>query len=120
MLEARALDVIPGTIKKYEKMGDRAMVNTLTIIANDEVGHVSSGSRWYRHQCELEQLNPDETFFALVRQYMKGPLKGPFNRMPVCVPVSANTKWTSSRPKIPGAKAELPTRAPSCRVISSF
>ncbi len=79
VLEARALDVVPKTIKRFDQLGDKKMVDILTMIANEEVGHVSSGSRWYRYQCQARQLDPDSTFIELLWKYMKGPLKGPFN-----------------------------------------
>jgi uncharacterized ferritin-like protein (DUF455 family) len=77
--EARALDVIPGTLKRFESMNDTAMTRALTIICNDEVGHVSSGSRWFRYRCEQKQLDPDQTFFTLLEKYLSKPLAGPFN-----------------------------------------
>ena len=79
VFEARALDVVPGTLKKFDQLGDHEMVKTLTIICNDEIGHVSSGTRWFHYRCEQEQLDPDATFFELLKRYLKGPLKGPFN-----------------------------------------
>jgi uncharacterized ferritin-like protein (DUF455 family) len=80
VLEARALDVVPKTIKKFAAMGDAKMVSTLTMIVNDEVGHVNAGTRWFHYRCEQEKLAADETFFSLVKHYLHGPLKGPFNR----------------------------------------
>jgi len=55
------------------------MVSALTQIANDEVGHVGAASRWFRYRCEQLKKNADETFFALVGNYMGHSLKGPFN-----------------------------------------
>ncbi len=80
VFEARALDVVPRTIEKFNRKGDKAMVDTLTMIANDEVGHVSAATRWFRYRCEQEGLDSDKSFFDLLARYMKGPLKGPFNR----------------------------------------
>ncbi len=79
VFEARALDVIPKTMQRFDQLGDKKMVDILTMIANEEVGHVSSGSRWYHYQCEQRQLDADKTFIDLLWKYMKGPLKGPFN-----------------------------------------
>jgi uncharacterized ferritin-like protein (DUF455 family) len=80
VFEGRALDVVPRTMKKFEAAGDKAMVDVLTMIANEEVGHVSAATRWFRYRCKQEQLEPDATFFRLIRRYMPAPLKGPFNR----------------------------------------
>ncbi len=80
VFEARALDVVPKTMKKFAQLGDKAMVDTLTMIANDEVGHVSAGTRWFRYRCAQQGLDADKTFFELLTRYIKGPPKGPFNR----------------------------------------
>jgi len=80
VFEARALDVVPGTLKKFDELNDTSMVKALTTICNDEVGHVSAGTRWFRYRCEQEQIDPDVTFISLLEKYMKRPLSGPFNR----------------------------------------
>ncbi|BBB26543.1 ferritin-like domain-containing protein [Amphritea japonica] len=79
VFEARALDVIPKAVQRFDQLGDKKMVDVLTMIANEEVGHVSSGTRWYHYQCNKRQLDPNQTFINLLWKYMKGPLKGPFN-----------------------------------------
>jgi len=79
IFEARALDVVPLTIKKFENVGDKAMIDVLNMIANDEIGHVSSATRWFHYRCKQEQLDPDSTFLKLARQYLHAPLKKPFN-----------------------------------------
>lgn len=79
VFEARALDVVPVTLKKFAAQNDTAMVKALTTICNDEIGHVSAGTRWFRYRCEQQQLDPDTTFFSLLQQYLKKPLSGPFN-----------------------------------------
>lgn len=79
VLEARALDIVPLTQKKFEALGAQGMVSALTRIANDEVGHVGAATHWFRYCCEQLDENADETFFALLKQYMGHSLKGPFN-----------------------------------------
>ncbi len=80
VFEARALDVVPVTLKKFEAQNDTSMVKALTQICNDEIGHVSAGTRWFHYRCEQQQLDPDTTFFTLLEKYLKKPLSGPFNR----------------------------------------
>lgn len=77
--EARSLDVVPKTIAKFERLGETALVKTLQMIGNEEIGHVGAGTRWFRYRCEQAGLPAEETFFALLGQYLKGPLLGPFN-----------------------------------------
>jgi len=79
IFEARALDVVPLTIKKFENVGDKDMIKVLNMIANDEIGHVSAATRWFRYRCEQNQLDPDTTFLQLIKQYVKAPLKKPIN-----------------------------------------
>lgn len=80
VFEARALDVVPKTLQKFKNLNDKSMVSALTIICNDEVGHVSAGTHWFHYRCEQEQLDPDTTFFYLLKKYMNRPLPAPFNR----------------------------------------
>ncbi len=80
VLEARALDVVPFSEAKFRSIGDSQTADALVIIANDEIGHVNSGSRWFRYRCEQERVDPDKMFFTLMQKYLKSTPKGPFNR----------------------------------------
>lgn len=79
VLEARGLDVTPGIVKKLENIGDVKAVEILAIIHRDEIGHVETGTRWFRYLCEKRKLDSEETFKDLINQYMKGILRGPFD-----------------------------------------
>lgn len=79
VLEARGLDVTPAMMGKLAKAGDDETVAALEIILRDEIGHVAIGSRWFKYSCHLHQLNPEETFRSLLREYMGGALRGPFH-----------------------------------------
>ena len=78
VLEARGLDVTPGMIKRLQGHGDSATVEILKIIFEQEIGHVAIGSRWFSYACELENVSPEETFQDLLKEYMAGELRGPF------------------------------------------
>ncbi len=80
VLEARALDVVPFSVEKFRHLGDRQTANSLVIIANDEIGHVNSGTRWFHYRCEQDQVDPHNMFFSLINQYLKSTPKAPFNR----------------------------------------
>jgi uncharacterized ferritin-like protein (DUF455 family) len=80
VLEARGLDVTPGMIERLRHLGDTRTVEILEVILCEEVAHVAAGTRWYRHCCERDGLEPVDTFFALLRDYMGVNLRGPFNR----------------------------------------
>ena len=79
VLEARGLDVTPGMIARLEQAGDAALVEVLTIILRDEIGHVEVGTRWFRYLCDERGVDPDVTFINLVQVYMQGQVKPPFH-----------------------------------------
>lgn len=81
VFEARALDVVPGTIKRFDNIGDQFMVKTLNIICDEEIGHVSSAAHWFRYSCKKEKKDPDLEFSRLLKQYMRSPPKGPFDHV---------------------------------------
>lgn len=80
VLEARGLDVTPGIMEKLRAVGDDRAVSILEVILRDEVGHVEIGSHWFHYLCEQRGLEPEFTFRALLQEYMKGALKGPFHK----------------------------------------
>jgi uncharacterized ferritin-like protein (DUF455 family) len=78
-MEARGLDVTPGMIARLEHAGDLASANILRVILHDEIGHVALGSYWFRWACERCGVEPDREYFALMRRYLRGQLRGPHN-----------------------------------------
>ena len=79
VMEARGLDVTPGMIAKFTQIDDQVAVDILEIIYRDEVGHVRIGNYWYHQLCEQQGLDAGETFRELIKRYMGGKLRGPFN-----------------------------------------
>ena len=79
VLEARGLDVTPGMIALFEKAGDIETVAALNVIYEEEVGHVAYGSKWFHFLCGRHENDPKDRFHALVRRYVHGALKPPFN-----------------------------------------
>jgi len=79
VLEARGLDVTPAMIARLDRAGDDAGAAVLRVIYEDEIGHVATGTRWFRWACAERGLEPATTYRALVRRYFKGALKPPFN-----------------------------------------
>ncbi|KAK6081641.1 hypothetical protein SCUP515_02888 [Seiridium cupressi] len=77
--EARGLDVNPMTIEKFRKVDDMDTVDTLDIIHNDEITHVTTGHRWLSWICEQEATDPVQVFRSNVKEYFCGAIKGPFN-----------------------------------------
>ncbi len=79
VLEARGLDVTPGMIQRLEGVNDQAAVDILKIIYQDEIQHVYTGSKWFKHQCHQLSLEPRSTFELMVDTHLHGQLRGPFN-----------------------------------------
>lgn len=80
VLEARGLDATPKIMRRLQGIGDHQTVDLLeNIILKDEIGHVAIGSRWFKHLCAERGLNSETVFLALVKRYLKGSLRGPFN-----------------------------------------
>ncbi len=79
VLEARGLDVTPGMIARFAKMGDQDSVNVLNVILKEEIGHVAIGNRWFQYYCKNHGLNARDHWQHMVGKFFKGLLKPPFN-----------------------------------------
>jgi uncharacterized ferritin-like protein (DUF455 family) len=79
MLEARGLDVTPGIIRRFKAIGDHETVAVLQIILREEVGHVQFGSRWFRYLCEQRGLEPEQTYFDLLENFLNGEIRCPLH-----------------------------------------
>lgn len=69
VLEARGLDVTPGIMQRLNSVGDVETVKILEVILSEEVGHVEIGTRWFRYSCEVEDVDADQTFIALLKKH---------------------------------------------------
>jgi len=79
VLEARGLDVTPGTIADFRRAGDEASATILDRIYQDEIRHVAAGMRWFHHFSDAAGLDPKQAWQERVRRHFKGTLKQPFN-----------------------------------------
>jgi uncharacterized ferritin-like protein (DUF455 family) len=79
VLEARGLDVTPATIDRFNGHGDSRSAAILQRIYNDEIRHVSAGTKWFESACRGKDLLTHETWKNLVQSHFRGGLKGPFN-----------------------------------------
>ena len=78
-MEARGLDVTPGTKAKLVQAGDSAVGPILDIVMRDEIGHVAIGNRWFNYVCEQRGLEPAATYVGLLAEYNAALRRGPFN-----------------------------------------
>jgi len=79
VLEARGLDVTPGTVADMSRAGDEATAALLERIYKDEIGHVAAGMRWFVTFAQEAGHDPQQHWQALLKQYFRGTLKPPFN-----------------------------------------
>lgn len=80
MLEARGLDVTPGIMQRFRKLGDTQTVDVLQVILTEEVGHVEYGSRWFNYLCAQRGLDPETTYFDLLNNFLNGEIRCPLHR----------------------------------------
>lgn len=81
-LEARGLDATPQIQAKLQQTGAPdalEAVAILDIILREEVGHVAIGNHWYRHLCQLQELDPEAHYGELVARYEAPRPKPPLN-----------------------------------------
>jgi uncharacterized ferritin-like protein (DUF455 family) len=79
VLEARALDVSPATIARFEQVGDATSARLLDRILQDEIRHVATGVHWFRAACETLGVEPAGHWRTLVDRHFRGAVKPPFN-----------------------------------------
>jgi uncharacterized ferritin-like protein (DUF455 family) len=78
-LEARGLDASPPVREKLLAAGDQRAADILSIILQDEIGHVATGNRWYRWLCSQDALDPIVAYQALAERYGVPRPRAPFN-----------------------------------------
>jgi uncharacterized ferritin-like protein (DUF455 family) len=78
-LEARGLDASPPVRDKLLSAGDKPGAQILSIILQDEIGHVATGNRWYKWLCHQRGLEPVASYSRLADQYSAPRPRGPFN-----------------------------------------
>ena len=79
VLEARALDITPATIERFEGAGDFASARMLGRIMTDEIRHVATGTKWFCDATGRMGVDPANHYQILVKRHFRGPVKPPFN-----------------------------------------
>jgi hypothetical protein len=79
VLEARALDITPSTIARFEGVGDHISAKMLQRIMTDEIRHVSAGTTWFSQATNRLGLDPVKHYQILVKRHFRGSVKPPFN-----------------------------------------
>ncbi len=79
VLEARALDITPSTIARFEGVGDMISARMLGRIMRDEIRHVAAGTKWFNLEAKRRNFLAPDQYQRLVRRHFRGALKPPFN-----------------------------------------
>jgi uncharacterized ferritin-like protein (DUF455 family) len=79
VLEARALDITPATIERFSMAGDVTSARMLGRIMQDEIRHVSVGTKWFVSSAKRGGFDAPECYQILVNRHFRGSLKPPFN-----------------------------------------
>ena len=79
VLEARALDITPATVERFESAGDAVSARILGRIMTDEIRHVAAGTIWFGRATNRTGLDPANHYQMLVKRHFRGGLKPPFN-----------------------------------------
>ena len=66
-----------GMIRNFRKLGDMQTVAILEIILEEEIGHVEAGTRWFRHLCDAQALEPENTYFDRLAHYLGNDIHCP-------------------------------------------
>ena len=75
-LEARGLDVSAELLPRLVGLDPEAHA-VLSVIYQDEIGHVGIGTRWHRAWCQDQGRNPEAHFAAVVARRFPGQVPGP-------------------------------------------
>jgi uncharacterized ferritin-like protein (DUF455 family) len=68
VLEARGLDVNADLLPRLRPV-DPAAHGVCERIYHDEIGHVGIGTRWHRHWCQQQGLDPEQHFLDVVAKH---------------------------------------------------
>ncbi|MFC3442381.1 ferritin-like domain-containing protein [Sphingobium rhizovicinum] len=79
VLEARALDITPATVERFETIGDLTSARMLRRIMHDEIRHVSAGTTWFNWATNRQGLDSPNHYQMLVKRHFRGSVKPPFN-----------------------------------------
>ncbi len=79
VLEARALDITPATVTRFEGAGDHVTGRILRRIVDDEIRHVAAGTEWFNWATNGKGLDAPNHYQMLVKRHFRGSLKPPFN-----------------------------------------
>ena len=79
VLEARGLDVTPGTLARVRASGDENGARILERILDDEIRHVRFGAKHFESCAAKRAVVTENLWKTLVQRHFRGAIKPPFN-----------------------------------------
>jgi len=79
VLEARGLDVTPGTLAKVREHGDERGARILERILDDEIRHVRFGANHFADVAARSGEDAGSLWKSLVQKHFRGAIRPPFN-----------------------------------------
>ncbi len=70
ILEARGLDVTPDLIRRFKEINDYKTAKILDTIYKEEIGHVHTGTKWFRFACQMQDKNAEDEFRNILSSFM--------------------------------------------------
>ena len=63
-LEGSGLDAGDKILRRLNQVGHKGTVQVVKVIAEEEIGHVQFGSRWYREICKIQKRDAGKDFLS--------------------------------------------------------
>ncbi|AXH14963.1 hypothetical protein CRU99_12245 [Malaciobacter mytili] len=74
-LEANGLEQNPKIMEKLKSNPDKfnqKILAALNIILEEEITHVTKGDKWFKYECERQNLQPQKTYFQILEEVYPG------------------------------------------------
>ncbi len=81
-LEANGLEQNPKIMDKLNSNPDEfnlKIIDALNIILNEEIDHVTKGDRWFKYECEKQNLEPEKTYINILEKIYPGSTSKQYN-----------------------------------------
>ncbi|RXJ98434.1 hypothetical protein CRU98_10385 [Arcobacter sp. CECT 8986] len=74
-LEANGLEQNPKIMEKLKSNPDKfneKILKALNIILEEEITHVTKGDKWFKYECEKQNLEPESTYLKILEKVYPG------------------------------------------------
>jgi len=74
-LEANGLEQNPKIMDKLNSNPDefnQKIIGALNVILEEEIDHVTKGDRWFKYECDKQNLNPEKVYIEILERVYPG------------------------------------------------